>query len=300
MISKFLLYPKRVTQVCTFWIVPTLLLLLAVVPCKGAGVTWINPENGNWNTAANWSTGTVPTADDDVYINVDGTYTVTINSTVYAATITVGSGEGLQTLLIEGVAIDSDMTNYGVIKVRRLCTFNGVFENAGTGHLLVEGIKYKPATLIDPVGFVNHGLIELTNNNYSFAATLNITNGSTLLNYGTIRPLYGSQGGSRYINGSLDNHGTLDVTHHNLQIKNNSSMTNNGIIVVGEGKSLVFSNSTFHPGTGTISGLVTIASNGRLGSGTLSGIGTVLMSGRTLTGELEYGYFDYRLLSQPD
>lgn len=300
MVSKFLLYFKRVTQVCTFWIVSVLLSLLAVAPCPGAEVTWINPENGNWNTAANWSTGTVPTAVDDVYINVDGTYTVTINSTVYAATITVGRGEGTQALLIEGVVIDSDMTNYGVIKVRRVCTFNGVFENADTGHLLVEGIRYKPATLIDPVGFVNRGLMELTNNNYSFAATLNITNGSTLLNYGTIRPLYGSQGGSRYIYGSLDNHGTIDVTRHSLQVKNNSSITNNGIVTVGEGKSLVFSNSTFHPGTGTISGVVTIAPNGHLGSGTLSGDGTVLMSGRTLSSELDYGYYDYRLLSQPD
>ncbi len=31
--------------------------------------TWVGGTNNDWNTAANWSTGTVPTAADDVVIN---------------------------------------------------------------------------------------------------------------------------------------------------------------------------------------------------------------------------------------
>ena len=34
-----------------------------------AAVTWINPAGGDWDTAANWSTGALPTAADDVQIN---------------------------------------------------------------------------------------------------------------------------------------------------------------------------------------------------------------------------------------
>jgi hypothetical protein len=37
-----------------------------------AAVTWINPAGGDWDTAANWSTGALPTAADDVQINTSG------------------------------------------------------------------------------------------------------------------------------------------------------------------------------------------------------------------------------------
>ena len=43
-------------------------------------ITWKNPVNGNWNVAANWSTGAVPTSADDVTIAAPGSYTVTISS----------------------------------------------------------------------------------------------------------------------------------------------------------------------------------------------------------------------------
>jgi hypothetical protein len=44
-------------------------------------VNWISTSSGNWNTASNWSTGTVPGPSDDVVINVSGASpTVTIDS----------------------------------------------------------------------------------------------------------------------------------------------------------------------------------------------------------------------------
>ena len=43
-------------------------------------ITWKNRVNGNWNVAANWSTGAVPTSADDVTIAAPGSYTVTISS----------------------------------------------------------------------------------------------------------------------------------------------------------------------------------------------------------------------------
>jgi hypothetical protein len=41
-------------------------------------VTWINPGNGNWNVAANWSGGEVPGTGDDVIIDTAAALTVTI------------------------------------------------------------------------------------------------------------------------------------------------------------------------------------------------------------------------------
>ncbi len=42
-----------------------------------AGVRWINSAGGDWNVASNWSTGVVPTATDDVVVDLAGTYTIT-------------------------------------------------------------------------------------------------------------------------------------------------------------------------------------------------------------------------------
>ena len=44
-------------------------------------VEWISPSSGNWDVASNWSTGTVPSSNDDVIIDVPGASpTVTISS----------------------------------------------------------------------------------------------------------------------------------------------------------------------------------------------------------------------------
>jgi len=42
-----------------------------------AGVHWINAAGGDWNVASNWSTGAIPTATEDVFIDLAGAYTIT-------------------------------------------------------------------------------------------------------------------------------------------------------------------------------------------------------------------------------
>jgi YD repeat-containing protein len=46
-------------------------------------VNWVNPNSGNWDVGANWSTGSVPGAGDDVVINTTGAVTVTIQAGDY-------------------------------------------------------------------------------------------------------------------------------------------------------------------------------------------------------------------------
>ncbi len=43
-------------------------------------VTWINPNGGNWDVGANWSSGTVPASSDDVLIDTASPATITIQS----------------------------------------------------------------------------------------------------------------------------------------------------------------------------------------------------------------------------
>jgi autotransporter-associated beta strand protein len=45
-----------------------------------AAISWKTPVSGNWNVAADWSTGAVPTSADDVLISAAGSYTVTIST----------------------------------------------------------------------------------------------------------------------------------------------------------------------------------------------------------------------------
>ncbi len=70
-------------------------------PCSDA---WANPVSGSWNTAADWSTGAVPAATDNVCITTPGEYTVTLPGSASVNSLTIGdsSGSTKQTLLIGG------------------------------------------------------------------------------------------------------------------------------------------------------------------------------------------------------
>src|SRR6185295_16723985 len=61
-----------------------------VITFKVAGqfsAKWINPAGGFWDVAANWDTGVVPGADDDVLIDVPGNVTITYRATSGNTTI---------------------------------------------------------------------------------------------------------------------------------------------------------------------------------------------------------------------
>jgi fibronectin-binding autotransporter adhesin len=62
-------------------------------------IVWTNLAGGNWNTAANWSPNTVPTAADHVAIITNaGTYSVTNNGSRVIAGLVLGGASGTQTL----------------------------------------------------------------------------------------------------------------------------------------------------------------------------------------------------------
>jgi hypothetical protein len=55
-------------------------------------IFWKNGVNGDFGTASNWSTDTVPGGSDDAVINAPGTYTVTSLTSRSIAGLTVGLG----------------------------------------------------------------------------------------------------------------------------------------------------------------------------------------------------------------
>ena len=73
------------------------LLSLAAHSGRAEDVFWTNPAGGNWTVAANWSANRVPGGEDQVFITLAGTYTVTLNAAAVIAALTVGGGSGAQT-----------------------------------------------------------------------------------------------------------------------------------------------------------------------------------------------------------
>nr|MBN2276555.1 T9SS type A sorting domain-containing protein [candidate division Zixibacteria bacterium] len=81
-----------------FPLIVTVLIIMAAIPGQAATVVWNNLSGGNWNNASNWSTGTVPTSGDIVYITMDGNYIVNLDMNATVHTLYLGGYSGTQTL----------------------------------------------------------------------------------------------------------------------------------------------------------------------------------------------------------
>ncbi len=62
-----------------------------------ATISWTNPNGGDWDVAANWSTGVVPSSSDVVTIDTSGTATITIQSgdDIQVQSLTTGGDDTL-------------------------------------------------------------------------------------------------------------------------------------------------------------------------------------------------------------
>jgi hypothetical protein len=100
-------------------------------------VYWLgtDPDARHWHNAANWSSGTIPGASDDVVIDVPGIYRITVENgeTTFAKSITIGAATGQQTLeLFENIFVTETLT---IRPNGRLATMfaevNGTLNNQG-------------------------------------------------------------------------------------------------------------------------------------------------------------------------
>ncbi|NUQ48097.1 MAG: thrombospondin type 3 repeat-containing protein, partial [Phycisphaerae bacterium] len=157
-------------------------------------VYWINPSGGNWSTPGNWSGGAVPGAADNVFISLDGTYTVTMDVNPGIASLTLGAATGTQTLTMAGRTLTlngptaTTVNANGVVNV--MAGPSTISNSAGlmiaaAGTLRIED-PANNAVLTVANGFTNAGVIEMVHFSGAFnTATLNVNSG-TLTNTGTI------------------------------------------------------------------------------------------------------------------
>lgn len=130
-------------------------------------VHWASSVDGDWNVAANWSTGAVPLEADDVCIDVAGTYRVTPSSRVSIHSLTLGGASGTQTLSfanvnVTGVDLDlaatSTILGNGVLQLESSVSVDGVGSVVNQGILRFSpgGERYFGPSLTNAAGGTVH------------------------------------------------------------------------------------------------------------------------------------------------
>jgi RHS repeat-associated protein len=232
--------------------------------CMPATVLWALDSDGDWNVGDNWSTGTVPTASDDVIIDrAAGAFTITHSS----GTHTVKSIQNAEALVVSGGSLTGILANTGTAEARDVGVLNlsGSWANSGmlrasNGGDLNLGGTFSAAGLgtFDS----NGGTIDITGTLDNSGATLVLTaaSGSLRLAGGTIRGgTVTTSGGAMLIgsSGTLDGVtlGNLDLTAGSLVVVNGLTLDGTAILGDSSGSSsarLNFSGSQSLGGTGTV------------------------------------------------
>jgi Tol biopolymer transport system component len=105
----------------------------AVVPA--GTIYWLTPTDGNWSDPGNWNTGRIPADTDVVAIDIDGTYTVTLDIISRISGLVLGGFSGTQTLLVSDTLA---LTGDGTVGENGVMVLDGGAYN-GTGQLSVTG-----------------------------------------------------------------------------------------------------------------------------------------------------------------
>ncbi len=219
------------------------------ITAPALGIHWVNSAGGSWGTTANWNLNRVPTSSDTVFIQQNGTYTVTLDVDATVAKLTVGGSTGTQTLSVP---------------TGRTLTLNGPDTVLTNGALLVGG------TVNGPGAVTNLGTVTLT------AGTLN----PALDNQGLV-----NASGSTAINGALTTAngstlrvGQVDGTTSLASLTVANGFTNNGAIELTTTFAAAYSSAL----------TVTAGTLTNAGAGTISSLaGTVGGGSRTLTAQLD-------------
>ena len=127
-----------------------------------AAISWIATTSGNWSTASNWSSGTVPGPGDDVTINTSSSLTITYSSgTSSIHSLYCNTG----TLAITGgsLSVLGNATIYSALSQTA-----GTF-NLDGGHSSISGVVTQSSGAILNVG---SGYLTLSGTGNSFSGTL--------------------------------------------------------------------------------------------------------------------------------
>jgi hypothetical protein len=284
--------------------------------------TWANTNGGDWNVATNWSPNQVPAPGDDVIITNSGTYTVTNNSSATLGNLTLGSTNGIQTLILASLTLNNaglvssngvlywnsgtingslTLAPGGVLNITNATTYSifGSLTNNGTVNWSVGNLYgYGPPSYSGQI--YNAGLW-----NAQFDGTLTLASGTpAFINVGIFRKSGGT--GITSIGWNFSSTGTFDVQTGSLSASawvSNSILHGYyvGAISVADTNAtvLVASNAVVNWTGGTVNGTLTVAPGGMLDItnnttysifGSLTNNGTVNWSSGSIYGYGPPGY----------
>ncbi len=184
----------------------------------GCDTSWVSAASGNWNTSANWTAG-VPTSSTNACITVTGSYTVTLQGSAAAASLTLGAPSGTtpeQALDIQGTPSSSATLTLG--------SSGGTI--TGAGQLVLDSQSGGYSTYVEGGALTNDGSI--------------VTQGE------------GTSPDPDYLRVALNNTATIEVKSGELLQDQNTTTTNTGTVTLDTGASYMLTGSggTFANDTG--------------------------------------------------
>jgi uncharacterized repeat protein (TIGR01451 family) len=264
---------------------------------------WINSSGGNWSTASNWSTGSVPGATTDAIIDANGTYAVNLDVDASVLSLSVGGTvSGTQTLSLNA-SHDLTIANASTIGSLGMLTMSSG-RLLGAGVLTIYGImNWNADSEIQSTVTVATGALNISGNGTRFL------NGGTLNNNGVVN-WSGANNISVYNSGVINNLATggFSITNDQLIYQHcctpGQAFTNDGYVLktVATGTTTIQSNGFNNTGSVDIQSGTFSPSSGGASTGTFNAgpSGSFLFSNATYTlgsGALLTGSGNYQVSS---
>ncbi|MFZ0667778.1 MAG: hypothetical protein WAM97_18675 [Acidimicrobiales bacterium] len=211
--------------------------------------TWNVTASGsyNWNTPADWSTGSDPTASQVACLTNAGTYTVDANGAISVAGIVIGSGVATnrETLQVQG-----ECGTNAVFTTTDAATTPDAIESTGQVQMESTGCSNTATLSVGALTESSGGeLTTTTNSGNTMFITGNITtDGTTSIGETT-----------QYSGGTWDNAGAMSIaTGDTLTVTTSPSTftddTSGSVTSTGTGQLVVDGGNTYNQGNGTTSG----------------------------------------------
>ncbi len=125
-------------KILLFCLVMALIAPSFSVSSYAADVFWQDAVNGDWSDGSKWSSGSAPGSNDDVFITVGGSYTVTLNVPGTIRSLTVGGTTGTQKLKANlnafNISADSEIRSNGILVLKNT-SFSGAATLTNNGSI---------------------------------------------------------------------------------------------------------------------------------------------------------------------
>lgn len=236
----------------------------AALPAGAASIFWANAVSGDWSDPLNWNPQQVPGAADFAFINLAGTYTVTMDVDADILRFSVGASTGTQTLVMNGRVMTISSTTAATVVLGGVLDLTGGslitgssslnnlaeihlensqidVEFSNGGDLIAGGTSgiagafttnsSSTITLQDggsltvSDGFTNNNVIYMSGD----GSTLSVTSGILTNASGCVITSTGA-GAARTIGAELENEGTVSVSADLTLLRDDADHVNDGNI----------------------------------------------------------------------